>query len=683
MLALIPALPLLGAIVNALLNRRASRVVAGGIASAAVGASAILSFLIFFQVLGNHGEPVTQTLWTWMQVGSLQVDIGFYADPLSATMMCIITGIGFLIHVYSIGYMDDAADASSVWRFFVYLNLFVFAMLLLVMGDSFPLMFVGWEGVGLCSYLLISFWFTNTDYASAGKKAFVTNRVGDFSFLIGLFWLFWALGDKATMNFAELRDVVVAHPELVGGAGGIAVTAICLLFFGGATGKSAQIPLFVWLPDAMAGPTPVSALIHAATMVTSGIYMICRLNFLYVLAPAALAAVATIGALTAFFAATIAITQTDIKKVLAYSTVSQLGFMFLGVGVGAFQAGFFHVLTHAFFKALLVLGSGSIIHALHHEQDMRNMGGLRKHMKVTFFIFVVGWLAIIGFPGFSGFFSKDEILWLTFITPAFESLPLGTIMPKVLWAIATATALLTAFYMSRLMFMTFWGEYRGGQGHDAHAAPAAAHDDHGHGGGHDAHGHGAHGHDFHTPHESPGILLFPLLVLAALSVFGGLLNLPHWMPGAGWLHHFLHPVFEHNQVVFPHDNPLEFPLMGLTLFGVACSVGLAYSLYVTSPRKPAELAARFKALYTGSLNKWFVDEIYEKTLLTPLMTFSRQVLWAVVDAQVIDGVVNGAASAATGLGRLHGKLASGRVQAYALSIAAGAALIVTAYALGA
>ncbi|MFN7142139.1 MAG: NADH-quinone oxidoreductase subunit L, partial [Myxococcota bacterium] len=422
MLALIPALPLLGALLNAL--ARPSRVVAGGIASAAVGVSAILSFLTFFQVLGNHGEPVTQKLWTWMQAGNLTVDIGFYADPLSATMMCIITGIGFLIHVYSIGYMDDEADARSVWRFFSYLNLFVFAMLLLVMGDSFPLMFVGWEGVGLCSYLLIGFWYTNTDYASAGKKAFVTNRVGDFSFLVGLFWLFWALGDQATMNFAQLQDVIVANPGLVGGAGGVAVTAICLLFFGGATGKSAQIPLYVWLPDAMAGPTPVSALIHAATMVTSGIYMICRLNFLYVLAPAALAVVATIGALTAFFAATIAITQTDIKKVLAYSTVSQLGFMFLGVGVGAFTAGFFHVLTHAFFKALLFLGSGSIIHALHHEQDMRNMGGLRKYMKVTFFIFVVGWLAIIGFPGFSGFFSKDEILWLTFITPAFEGLPL-------------------------------------------------------------------------------------------------------------------------------------------------------------------------------------------------------------------------------------------------------------------
>ncbi len=674
MLALIPALPLLGAIVNALLNRRASRVVAGSIASAAVGASAILSFLVFFQVLGSHGTPVTQTLWTWMRAGSLNVDIGFAADPLSATMMCIITGIGFLIHVYSIGYMDDPEDSRSVWRYFSYLNLFVFAMLLLVMGDSFPLMFVGWEGVGLCSYLLIGYWFTNADYASAGKKAFITNRVGDFSFLIGLFWLFWTLGDQATMNFTELRDVVAANPNVVGGVGGVAVTAICLLFFGGATGKSAQIPLFVWLPDAMAGPTPVSALIHAATMVTSGIYMICRLNFLFVLAPAALAVIATVGALTAFFAATIAITQTDIKKVLAYSTVSQLGFMFLGVGVGAFTAGFFHVMTHAFFKALLFLGSGSIIHALHHEQDMRKMGGLRKYMKVTFFIFVVGWLAIIGFPGFSGFFSKDEILWLTFITPVFEGLPFGTVMPKVLWAIAVVTALLTAFYMSRLMFMTFWGEYRGGHahGHDAHGHAAVAH-------GHDEHGHG----HAHTPHESPFVLVGPLLVLALLSAVGGLLNLPHWLPGEGWLHHFLAPVFVYGEVAFPHDNPLEFPLMGITLLGVAGSVGFAYYLYVVAPEKPAEIAARIRPLYVGSLNKWYVDEIYERILLTPLVVFSRQILWAVIDAQIIDGAVNGAASAATGLGRLHGRLVSGRVQAYALSIAAGAALIVTVYALGA
>ncbi|MBM4390081.1 MAG: NADH-quinone oxidoreductase subunit L [Deltaproteobacteria bacterium] len=674
MIALVPAFPLLGAVLLGLLNRRASRVVAGGIASAMVGLSAVVSFATFFRLLGEHPAEgavphVAQKLWTWFEAGPVVAEMAFRVDPLAATMMCVITGVGFLIHAYSIGYMDDKADADSAWRFFAYLNLFVFAMLLLVMGDNFLVMFVGWEGVGLCSYLLIGFWFENADYAKAGKKAFVVNRVGDFSFVLGLFLLFWSLGDKATLNFAELEQVIRQHPELVGGVGGGIVTAVCLLFFGGATGKSAQIPLYVWLPDAMAGPTPVSALIHAATMVTSGIYMLCRLNFLYVLAPAALAAVATIGALTAFLAATIAVTQNDIKKVLAYSTVSQLGFMFLGVGVGSFVGGFFHVVTHAFFKALMFLGSGSIIHALHHEQDMRKMGGLAKYMKLTFFTFACGYVAIIGVPGTSGFFSKDEILWLTFITPAFESLPLGTVMPKVLWAIATATALLTAFYMSRLMFMTFAGTYRGG------------HHDHGH--GHDAHGHDGHGHG-HKPHESSMIIVAPLAVLALLSLVGGALNLPHWAAEHGFLHHFLGPVFHHSEemIAFPTDNPLEFPLMGITLLGVVASVALAYRLYVQQPELPAQIAAKMKALYEGSLNKWYVDEIYERAVIGPILHASRQVLWAVVDAQVIDGAVNGVAAVARKAGEAHGKLGSGKLQAYALSIAAGAALLVTAYALG-
>ncbi|MSP55718.1 MAG: NADH-quinone oxidoreductase subunit L [Myxococcales bacterium] len=680
MLALICALPLVGAIVNGLM--RGPRLVSGGIATAMVGISAVLSFITLFEVMavgsggtvggGLHLDPVypSQTLWTWMQTGGVDVSIGFRADPLTAVMMCVITGIGSLIHLYSVGYMDDEADKNSVWRFFSYLNLFIFAMLLLVMGDSFPLMFVGWEGVGLCSYLLIGFWYQNSDFASAGKKAFITNRIGDFSFLIGLFWLYWSLGSHATFNFVELAKVIELHPELVGGFGGCAVTGICLLFFGGATGKSAQLPLFVWLPDAMAGPTPVSALIHAATMVTSGIYMICRLNFLYVLAPAALATVATIGALTALFAATIAITQNDIKKVLAYSTVSQLGFMFLGVGVGGFTAGFFHVLTHAFFKALMFLGSGSIIHALHHEQDMRKMGGLRKYMPITFATFFAGYLAIIGFPLFSGFVSKDEILWLTYSTSTFSTLPMGDVMPKVLWLIGLATALMTAFYMSRLMFMTFFGTYRGGHadhGHDAHA-------------GHDAHG----GHA-HTPHESPLVLTLPLMVLAVLSVFGGALNLPHWFPMMqGGMEHLLAPVFNPagHAVHAAEGGATEFILMGLTTAGVFASVGAAFMLYVRKPEMPASIAAKIPLLYTGSLNKWFVDEIYQAAILTPIVTVSRQVLWAVVDAQIIDGAVNGAGTVARRLGELHGRIGWGKVQVYAISIALGTALIVCAYALG-
>ena len=675
MLSLIPALPLCGAILNALLNRRANRVVAGSIATAAVGLSAVLSFLTLFQVMGIHdGAWPTETLWTWMAMGNLKVDIAFTADPLTAVMMCVVTGIGTLIHLYSVGYMDDAADATSTWRFFSYLNLFIFAMLLLIMGDSFPLMFVGWEGVGLCSYLLIGFWFTNADYASAGKKAFVTNRIGDFLFLCGLFWLYWSVQDDAArlhlnpLKFADLAKLIEEEPGAVGGFGGLAVTGVCLLFFGGATGKSAQIPLFVWLPDAMAGPTPVSALIHAATMVTSGIYMICRLNFLYVLAPAAMATVATVGALTALVAATIALTQNDIKKVLAYSTVSQLGFMFLGVGVGGFVAGFFHVLTHAFFKALMFLGSGSIIHALHHEQDMRKMGGLAKYMKITYATFLMGYLAIIGFPLFSGFVSKDEILWLTFITPAFESLPLGSVMPKVLWVIGVGTAGLTTFYMSRLMFMTFAGEYRGGH-HDAH--------------GHDAHGHHGHG---HTPQESPLVLTLPLMVLAVLSVVGGALNLPHWLPMSGGMHHFLEPVFEATEkgpgaIHFGENTPLEFGVMAFTLLVVAAGFLVARLFYVSRPDLPAAFAARFPRFYTGSLHKWFVDEIYERILLTPIVVGSRQLLWAVIDAQIIDGTVNGVAAAAVKMGEAHGRIAWGRVQVYAISIAAGAALLVTAYAL--
>ena len=422
--------------------------------------------------------------------------------------------------------------------------------------------------------------------------------------------------------------------------------------------------------------------------------MLCRLNFVYVMAPAAMAAVATIGALTALFAATIAMTQTDIKKVLAYSTVSQLGFMFLGVGVGSFVGGFFHVMTHAFFKALMFLGAGSIIHALHHEQDMRNMGGLAKHMKLTFLTFACGYLAIIGFPGTSGFFSKDEILWLTFSTELFNDLPLGHVMPKVLWLIATATALMTAFYMSRLMFMTFAGAYRGGHGHDAHAAHAvptghgAGHDDHGdkatdpgHAKAHGGHAHGGHGH--HLPHESPMVLVGPLAVLAFLSLFGGFLNLPHWFPfGQGALHHFLAPVFTNGEVEFPENTPMEMALMAVTLLGVAASVFAAYVMYVQKPELPAQIAAKIKALYNGSLNKWYVDELYDLTILTPIVTGSRQVLWAIVDAQIIDGAVNGVAKLATILGRWHGKIGGGKLQTYAISIAAGTALLVTAYALG-
>jgi NADH-quinone oxidoreductase subunit L len=655
LLWLIPCLPLLGAILIGLGNRKLSRKVAGSMASGFVGLSALLSFATLAKVIASH-EAVSQTAYKWMEVGPLSVDIGFRVDPLAAVMICVVTGVGFLIHVYSIGYMDEDKDAASCWRFFAYLNLFIFSMLLLVMGDNFLLMFVGWEGVGMCSYLLIGFWFENAAFAAAGKKAFITNRVGDFSFVLGLFWLFWALGDDATVNFVQLQETLAANPLLLGGVGSFAVTGICLLFFGGATGKSAQIPLFVWLPDAMAGPTPVSALIHAATMVTSGIYMICRLSFLFSMSPIAMGLIATIGALTALFAASIAMTQNDIKKVLAYSTVSQLGYMFLGVGIGAYTAGFFHVLTHAFFKALLFLGAGAIIHALHHEQDMRKMGGLRKHMKGTYWCFVAAYLAIIGVPGFSGFFSKDEILWLTFATPP-EQIALfgeGFPLPTILWGIGVLTAAMTAFYMSRMMFMTFAGEFRGQ----------------------------------HAPHAAPKLMLLPLCVLGLLSVFGGLLNLPHWlhMPAIeGKLHHFLEPVFAGANVRFDGaSSSLEIPLMVGTLVLIAASVGWAYLLYVKSPAKAEAMAASFSGLHRGSQNKWYIDELYEAAIIGPILKLSSEVLHKIVDVRIIDGMVNGAGWLARSLGRLYGAFVQvGHVQAYALAIAIGTAVMVLCYTVGA
>lgn len=708
LLPLVPGLPLLGAVVNAVLGPRVPRPVTGAIGTLAVAASAVLSFMTLASLMGGgHGdehhavEPLTYTLYTWMQVGGFKADIGFLADPLSAVMMCVITGIGSLIHLYSSAYMDDAKDERSVWRFFSYLNLFVFAMLLLVMGDNFLLMFVGWEGVGVCSYLLIGFWFSDTANAVAGKKAFVTNRVGDFMFILGLFWLYWSLGDKATMNFAELQQVIAANPALVGGVGGLVVTGVCMLFFGGATGKSAQIPLYVWLPDAMAGPTPVSALIHAATMVTAGIYMICRLNFLYVMSPMAMGLVALTGALTAFFAATIAITQNDIKKVLAYSTVSQLGFMFLGVGIGAFTAGFFHVLTHAFFKALMFLGSGSIIHALHHEQDMRRMGGLRKYMPVTFWTFTAGYLAIIGFPLTSGFFSKDEILWLTFITPPERVALFGewVNVAGICYGLALVTALLTAFYMSRLYFLTFFGEYRGGQAHDDHGHDAHGHDAHGHG-HHDDHGHG------HTPHESPWPITVPLIVLAVLSLVGGFLNTPHWFPVGAHevLHHFFAPVFgasekalgdfnwpmvaDYTTAALTRSTGQELFFMSVTLILIGFSVGIAWVVY--GNKKATDhgvqldyIATESDRVYQGSLNKWYIDELYDAVILTPTRLISRHVLWAVVDAQLIDGLVNWCGKAAQGLARGYGRIfQTGRVQAYALGVAVGTFLIVFVYSIG-
>lgn len=606
--------PLLGVLFNVFtgprLGRKAINLVSPGVV--------LLSFLFSFAALLQLPPEgvLVDAVYTWITAGTLQVDFALRVDPLSATMILIVTGVGFLIHVYSTGYMAHDEDVA---RYFAYLNLFTAAMLLLVLGDNLLLLFVGWEGVGLCSYLLIGFWYTDDEKASAGKKAFIVNRIGDAGFLLGIFLLFWSLGEKGvwTVSFSEIH----AHASLLAVE---TVTAICLLLFVGATGKSAQIPLYVWLPDAMAGPTPVSALIHAATMVTAGIYMIARLHFLYSMAPTALAVVAVVGALTAFFAATIALVQTDIKRVLAYSTVSQLGYMFLGLGVGAYAAGVFHLMTHAFFKALLFLGAGSVIHAMSEEQDIRRMGGLKPKMPTTYGTFLVACLAIAGFPGLSGFFSKDLILEETFASPH------GSVL---LWLIGTLTAGLTAFYMFRLLFVTFWGETR---------APHEV---------------------VHHIHESPTVMTMPLVLLAVLSFVGGYFTL---VP-------FLAPVFGAHHAA--HVSALVKYLP--TVAGLA-GIGLAYQMYVRDPSIAERLAQQYAAVYHLLLNKYYVDELYDRLVVRPAVVAS-QWLWRVWDTLIIDGTVNGTAQTVAANGLLLRLWQTGNVQVYALSFLLGAMAILGYY----
>jgi len=629
---LILLFPLLGVLANALLGRRLSLRASGGLAS----------LMVFFSFLAaGHGfltlrdlEPapgqaprLVITLWEWIASGDLRVDFSLLLDPLSSAMALIVTGVGFLIHVYSIGYMAHDRDYP---RFFAYLNLFMLAMLLLVLGDNFLVLFVGWEGVGLCSYLLIGFWydrmFTATmSTAQAGKKAFVVNRIGDFGFLIALFLIF--------THFHSLRFDTVFAAALHHPASAAVMTAIGLLLLVGAAGKSAQIPLFVWLPDAMAGPTPVSALIHAATMVTAGVYMVARSHVLYALAPVALAAVAWIGALTALLAATIATQQNDIKKVLAYSTVSQLGTMFLGLGSAAFGAGIFHVLTHAFFKALLFLGAGSVIHALHEEQDIRKMGGLRRQLPITFATFLVATLAIAGFPGLSGFFSKDEIL-----AAAFQAQPL-------LWGMGVLTAGLTSYYMFRLLFLTFFGASR--------LAPEKA----------------AH------LHESPRVMTLPLVALALLSIAGGWLGLPPVL-GSHWLGGFLGPVFAdlHHLEGGAHGGHLghatEWMLMGVSTLVALGGFAVAWLRFL----KPAALGDLFatpaSAWQRLLADKYRIDELYDALVVRPLGRLAG-FLWRWIDELLIDGLVNFSGLAVRVGGEVLRLLQTGYVQTYAFFMVLG------------
>ncbi len=653
MLKWIPLLPLIGFTINgfwyALIQcrpgaKKAGATVPGIVATAAIFGAFLISLRTFLELkgMGEEGRVVEETLFSWIKVGDLDLKMALRVDSLSTLFTLVITGVGTLIHLYSIGYMGHDATPG---KFFAYLNLFCFAMLMLVMGSSLPILFLGWEGVGLCSYLLIGYWYEDIAKASAGKKAFIANRVGDFGFILGMFMIYTHFG---TLEFAKITELL-GKSDFTAVLNPTAVTATCLLLFLGCTGKSAQIPLFVWLPDAMAGPTPVSALIHAATMVTSGIYLLARLNLLFSLSHTAMGVIAVVGGATAFVAATIAIAQNDIKKVLAYSTVSQLGYMFLACGVGASGAGVFHVITHAFFKALMFLGAGSVIHGMHEEQDILKMGGLRSKMPVTFVTFLVGWIAISGIPPFSGFFSKDEILWNAFASPEGN---------RLLWFFGLLTAMMTAFYMTRMFYLTFMGSARyseakmGANGH--------GHDDHAHG---DDHGHGAMG-----VHESPALMTIPLVVLAILSIVGGFIGLPH----ASWLEHWLEPVIPIREAGFTASGSTEIALMIVSTLVAAGSIFFAWRTY--GNLKIAEARKRnHPKLHESLENKWYVDELYESTFIRPIYELSVK-LWKGFDVGVVDRVVLGFGRVSQWTGQAARTLQTGSIQVYAIMILFGLVL---------
>lgn len=629
LLYLIPLFPLLGVLLNTFVLRGKPEKLVGSVAAAMIGASFIVVVGGFFQLMGMPPEArhFEQELFRWIVVGNFSAQASFLADPLSMVMMLIVTGVSFLIHVYSIGYMHGD---EGFRKFFIYLNLFVFFMLLLVMGSNYLVMFVGWEGVGLCSYLLIGFWYTDELKASAGKKAFIMNRIGDFGFLLAIFLIWTTFG---TINFREIEPMAQAYPM---GAG--VITAICLLLFTGATGKSAQLPLYTWLPDAMAGPTPVSALIHAATMVTAGVYMIVRSNFLFSLSPDAMSVVAWVGGLTALFAATIGLVQTDIKKVLAYSTVSQLGFMFLACGVGAYTAAIFHLMTHAFFKGLLFLGSGSVIHGMSDEQDIRLMGGLKSKMPTTFWTFLVGTLAIAGIPGLAGFFSKDEILWKTFESHHY-----------VLWGIGITAAFCTAFYMFRLLYLTFFGKFRGSKAQEHHV------------------------------HESPKLMTVPLMVLAVLSAIGGYIGMPHALGGHNYFHDWLAPLIaEHGEGhgsahagVPTAEYVLMFASVAVALIGIL----IARSWYLGKSTLVESLGK--SGTRTLLYNKYWVDQIYDTIISKPLVQAS-EIFAKYVDQGTVDGAVNGLGTTISGFGGIVRRVQTGIVQNYAVMMGMGTVLLLGA-----
>ena len=614
LIGLVPLFPLIGFLINGFFGKKMSKSLSGTIACVSVLASFIVSLLIFMEVNASEQKSNVIEIFSWINSDTLKIPFSFLVDPLSCLFLMNITGIGFLIHVYSTSYMHDDEGFS---RFFTYLNLFVFFMLLLVLGNNYLIMFVGWEGVGLCSYLLIGFWFKNDAYNRAANKAFVMNRIGDLGFLLGIIMIFMNFG---SISFNEVFNKASSVPTHT-------ITAIALLLFVGAMGKSAQLPLYTWLPDAMAGPTPVSALIHAATMVTAGIYMVVRSNIFYSISETASEFVAIIGAITALFAAIIGLLQTDIKKVLAYSTVSQLGLMFLALGVGAYSSAVFHVTTHAFFKALLFLGAGSVIHAMGGEQDIRKMGGLKKALPVTFMTMLLGTLAISGVPPFAGFFSKDEILAHTYEHS------------QLLWMVGSIASLCTAFYMFRLMFLTFWGSFRGTHEQEHHL------------------------------HESPKAMTIPLIILAILSVFGGTLGLPEFWDAKNWMEENLDSVIiRKNPSILSHDT--EWILMGIAVLVAISTIYFAYQMFIKYKVLPAEKEADMKPFQRVIYNKFYVDEFYDAVIRKPLDLVS-EAFYKFFDKQLFDGIVNGTGEVTKWSADGLRKLQTGHIGFYIMAMVVG------------
>ncbi|MGA8221889.1 MAG: NADH-quinone oxidoreductase subunit L [Candidatus Acidiferrales bacterium] len=627
---IILALPLAGAAVNGLFGKKwpKSAVNSVAIGSVSLAFLAVAELVREFSQLAPDQIPWVKDYFTWMMAGTFRVDFALRVDQLTVVMLLTVSFVGMLIHIYSTGYMEHE---GGYYRFFCYLNLFMFFMLTLVLAANIVVMFVGWEGVGLCSYLLIGFWFLKKSATDAGKKAFIVTRLGDFGFTVGILLLFWTF---KSVDFGAIFAKVSENTTDVG-----VLTSICLLLFTGAIGKSAQLPLYVWLPDAMEGPTPVSALIHAATMVTAGVYMVARMNPLFARAPIAMFAVAVVGAVTAFYAATIGLVQTDIKKVLAYSTVSQLGYMFLGCGVGAYAAGIFHLMTHAFFKGLLFLAAGSVIHAMGGDQDMRNMGGLRKKIPVTYWTMFIATFAIAGIPPFAGFFSKDEILYSAYAGPYANT---------TLYLVGLFAALLTSFYMFRLIFLTFFGVPR----YDEKKVHV---------------------------HESPKNMLVPLVILAILATVGGWFAAPTIWGGQNYFHNFLDPVFASADKLAPPvlmseetAHGLELELSGVAVLIALIGLFVAWWFYIRKPKVPEKLAESLHGPYTLLLNKYYVDEIYLALIVRPLLWISTNVLWHTVDEGIIDGTVNGTARVAREAGGQLRKLQSGNARSYATWVVIGA-----------